>query len=115
MVTPRHRGPGTTDPAQPAPPAQPADLPCCVSRYPPSSDELYDDEGLDPEGPSADDLDRFGDEQITCWNCGADYYDQLERCPHCNALPRNPSGGMPAWMWVVATAGIVAFLFVFVF
>ncbi|MEM7755843.1 MAG: hypothetical protein AAF297_09440 [Planctomycetota bacterium] len=86
-----------------------------MSGLPPQSDDGYTEDGLDPEGPSADDLDRFGDESIKCWKCGADYYDQLDACPHCNAEPGKAGSGMPAWMWVVAAGGMVAFLWVFVF
>jgi len=85
-----------------------------MARTPPGSDDPFDD-GLDPDGPSAADLDRFGGEHAACWNCGAEYYDQLDHCPHCNAPARRPGPGMPAWMWVVAAAGVVGFLFVFVF
>lgn len=28
------------------------------------------------------------DKQITCWNCGTDYYDDgTEQCPQCNMCP----------------------------
>jgi hypothetical protein len=40
-------------------------------------------EGLDPEGPSAQDLDSFGSELDECPNCGASIYDQSEICPKC--------------------------------
>ena len=40
-------------------------------------------EGLDPEGPSATDLDQFGDELISCPHCKRSIYDQSEICPHC--------------------------------
>ena len=86
-----------------------------MARTPPDFEDDGFDDGLDPEGPSAADLDRFGDEQVACWNCGADYYDQLDACPHCNAAVRRPGSSMPTWMWVVAAAGVAAFLFVFVF
>lgn len=41
------------------------------------------DEGLDDDGPSADDLDRFGDEFATCPACGAAIYDQAALCHVC--------------------------------
>ena len=37
----------------------------------------------DPEGPSDDDLERFGSEYITCPHCGEDVYDQIDVCPNC--------------------------------
>lgn len=53
-----------------------------------SSDENPSDawdlaEGLDPDGPSAEDLDRFGSELDTCPSCGSSIYDQAEMCPQC--------------------------------
>lgn len=63
------------------------------------------DEGLDPNGPSAADLDQFGSEFMPCPHCNKDYYDQAEVCPHCG-LPRDAvEGGMP--VWVIATAVLV--------
>lgn len=54
-------------------------------------------EGLDPEGPSAADLDRFGDELVRCPHCGARIYDQAELCPKCGmALGARPAR-LPAW------------------
>lgn len=40
---------------------------------------------FDPEGPSEEDLDRFGGDGVTCPNCDRDVYDGLDTCPHCNA------------------------------
>lgn len=43
----------------------------------------WETQGLDPDGPSPDDLERFGHETVPCLNCHADIYDQAEVCPHC--------------------------------
>lgn len=40
-------------------------------------------EGLDPDGPSAVDLDRFGAEVDPCPRCKEIIYDQSEICPQC--------------------------------
>lgn len=62
-------------------------------------------EGLDPEGPSAEDLDRFGDELIPCPSCGRSLYDQAEVCPHCGELIERPPARMPAW--AIAVVGVM--------
>jgi len=80
-----------------------------MGRYPPSREDEFDD-GFDPEGPSADDLDRFGDEAITCWNCGAQYYDELTSCPRCGAPVTKPGSKMPTWAVVLAALGFLGFL-----
>ncbi|MCH2138867.1 MAG: hypothetical protein MK074_07450 [Phycisphaerales bacterium] len=54
----------------------------------------------DDEGPSADDLDRFGDDAGTtgyCPQCGGPCYDDAPVCPHCGVtvdrlLPRPKAG-----------------------
>ena len=61
-------------------------------------------EGLDPEGPSAEDLDRFGDETRACPHCGSDAWDQAKLCHVCGEeLDDKPSDGsppMPMWAWI---------------
>jgi uncharacterized paraquat-inducible protein A len=54
-------------------------------------------EGLDPEGPSAADLDRFGDELIPCPACKAQIYDQSEFCPRCGHVLEAPARTLPLW------------------
>ncbi len=66
------------------------------------------DEGLHPEGPSAADLDRFGDEFARCPECGREFYDQSEICPHCgHALGDKPTG-IPVWAVVTAVVIVAA-------
>ena len=71
-------------------------------------------EGLDPEGPSAHDLDRFGSEMDRCPNCGESIYDQAEMCPQCGwYLGENPRSLSP---WVmVGVFGLVVILLVWAF
>ncbi|MFG0327272.1 MAG: hypothetical protein ACF8SC_08430 [Phycisphaerales bacterium JB037] len=78
-------------------------------------DDLDLEEGLDPEGPSAEDLSRFGDEFVTCPECGASVYDQAEMCHRCgHAMSREP-GGVPRWALVVSVIVLIALVLVFVF
>lgn len=68
------------------------------------------DEGLHPEGPSAADLDRFGDEFRTCAECGHRFYDQSELCPRCGCPVQHHERHMP--MWALITIAIVLVVFV---
>ncbi|MFK7884816.1 MAG: hypothetical protein AB8F26_11600 [Phycisphaerales bacterium] len=70
-------------------------------------------EGLDPEGPSAEDLDAFGDELISCPHCSRDIYDQVELCPNCGmALERQP-GRVPAWT-IAVVLGLIGLMLMWV-
>lgn len=74
-----------------------------------------EDDHLDPEGPSADDLERFGSEFRTCRNCGADVYDQAEVCPKCLSPMNAPRAtGMPTWAILAACIVLVALLLLWV-
>lgn len=78
-----------------------------MTRLPPDAEPAYD-EGLDPDGPSAADLDRFGDELTVCRECGERFYDQAELCPACGMPVREPERHMPGWVFVTTAAVIVA-------
>lgn len=76
-------------------------------------DELDD---LDPEGPSAADLERFGDEFVTCPVCGRAAYDQADQCHHCGAwLHAGPTQGVPAWVFVTVIAVLIAITLFWIF
>ncbi len=66
-------------------------------------------EGLDPEGPSAQDLDRFGDEMDSCPNCGAMIYDQAEMCPQCGWYFGEVPQSVSLWM-VLGVFGLILVL-----
>ncbi len=72
-------------------------------------------EGLHPDGPSAEDLDRFGDEFRTCPNCGHQIYDQAEICPHCREAIIDRPGSTPLWVWITVILALVGIVFFFVF
>lgn len=42
------------------------------------------DEDLDPEGPSREDLARFGRDQVQCPHCGREVHADAAACPRCN-------------------------------
>jgi len=68
-------------------------------------------EGLDPAGPNAEDLDRFGSEFTPCPNCGKDIYDQAEICQHCGHAVEHKSGAPPLWALVVLAIVVFVVLF----
>lgn len=72
------------------------------------------DEGLDPEGPSDEDLERFGDEFVTCPHCGSLVYDQAELCQACGMAVSDAPKRTPAWIIVAAALALVAFVLWFV-
>lgn len=71
-------------------------------------------EGLDPEGPSADDLDRFGDELIPCASCGRRVYDQAEICPVCGGYVHRVRSKTPVWTILVVAVLVVVIALVWV-
>lgn len=73
------------------------------------------DEGLDPDGPSAADLDQFGGEFSPCPHCGEEFYDQAEVCPHCGVAREAEPGGMPMWAIVTAVVVLAGFVMYWVF
>lgn len=55
----------------------------------------WEHEGLDPDGPSAADLDRFGAETVACAACGAEVWDQSDACHACGTPLGNPETDTP--------------------
>lgn len=66
----------------------------------------YDDD-LDPQGPSREDMERFGDEFVTCPECGSLVYDQAEVCQACGRALHDEPKGTPMWAIGIG-AGLVA-------
>jgi len=60
----------------------------------------------DPEGPQEIDLVRGDDDQsetVACTHCGADVYEDADRCPHCGEWIT--AGGGSTWpLWVAGVA-----------
>lgn len=72
---------------------------------------------LDPrdEGPSEEDLERFGAYDRACPTCGADVYHDAAMCPACGHAIRETTGsGTKTWVAVTALVATVAFVLVFV-
>ena len=63
-----------------------------------------DDDAIDPQGPSREDLERFGDEFVTCPECGSLVYDQADICQACGRALRGESSGPPMWAIGVGAA-----------
>jgi len=55
----------------------------------------YDD--IDPQGPSRADMERFGDEFVTCAECKSLVYDQAEVCQSCGRALHGEAKGPPLW------------------
>ncbi len=71
-------------------------------------------EGLDPDGPSAQDLDRFGSELDTCPNCKSTIYDQAEMCPQCGWYLGEVPKSLSPWV-VVGVCGLIVMLLMWAF
>ena len=80
-----------------------------------------DQAAVDSEGPSPQDLRRFGRETAWCPDCGAETFDDAERCPRCGSwigggtLGRPPLEGWLArrWLVLVALGALAALLLAF--
>ena len=74
------------------------------------------------EGPSPEDIDRFGGDTGYCPACGAEVWDQAPQCPSCGHWIEGKVGSRPpmeAWMrsrtmLFVVIIVIIAFVLVFV-
>lgn len=63
----------------------------------------YDDD-LDPDGPSRDDIERFGDPYVTCPECGSLVYDESDVCQSCGRALHGEPKGVPLWAIAVGAA-----------
>ena len=72
----------------------------------------------DDEGPSPDDLARFGSDTAFCPECGDEVWDQAEFCPACGTqVGGHTVGGTrrrrwrrKRWLLVVGLIALLAFL-----
>lgn len=72
----------------------------------------WDEDDLDPEGPSAEDLARFDQEGQTCPSCGSDISDLTSVCPICGEiLTSAPKGPARTNLWpLVAAVVLIVFI-----
>jgi hypothetical protein len=64
----------------------------------------------DCEGPSPEDIERFGGDTIACPGCGADVYDEAPFCHRCGRAFGDDAPSGPAMGPVII--GVVALLIV---
>ncbi|MEL6499422.1 MAG: hypothetical protein AAFZ67_00375 [Planctomycetota bacterium] len=76
-------------------------------------DPAYDDT-LDPEGPSADDIARFGRDGSDCPSCGAEVFDDATVCPICGDLLTRDTSTTKPWAALVAGAIVLAFVLFYI-
>ena len=73
---------------------------------------------IEDEGPSPEDIERFSGETAYCPQCGAEVWDQAERCPACGEAVGGDVSSRPPlerwwrqrWVLLVALLALVAFL-----
>jgi hypothetical protein len=55
------------------------------------------------EGPSEEDLERFGDVTVRCKECDAELFDDVEICFQCgrSVMASDRTKGLPPWVLVV--------------
>lgn len=73
----------------------------------------YDND--DDDGPSAEDLERFGGETRTCPECKKEVFDDTEICYHCGHAFMRTAAGTPgkSKTWVIVTVVVLVLLFVY--
>lgn len=77
---------------------------------PPEEDEL-------DEGPSAADIERFGDVTVSCPECGTEMFDDVAicwKCGHAVGVNAKKEGGPPIWAIIATLLVLAAFVFIFV-
>lgn len=71
----------------------------------------YDD---DDDGPSVEDIERFGGETRTCPECGKEVYDDTAVCYHCGHAFEGTAEGSPTkakpWVVVVVVLMVAGFV-----
>ncbi len=72
--------------------------------------EDYADPDVDPDGPSAADLERFGDVTVKCTGCGTELLDDVAECWKCGravGAASSHESGRPNWFVFTAIGLIV--------
>jgi hypothetical protein len=65
------------------------------------------------DGPSAEDIERFGDVTRTCPECGKDVFDESAVCYHCGHAFMGTAAGSPTRnkLWIVVTVVLLIGVF----
>jgi hypothetical protein len=73
----------------------------------------YDDE--DDDGPTAEDLERFGGETRTCPECKKEVFDDTAVCYHCGHAFMGTAHGAPgkSKTWIIVIVVLLIGIFVF--
>jgi hypothetical protein len=75
--------------------------------------EDYDDPDIDPDGPSAADIERFSDVTVKCTGCGTELLDDVQECWKCGravGAAGSHESGRPTWFVITAIGLIVVFV-----
>lgn len=65
------------------------------------------------EGPSQEDIERFGDQTRVCPECRKDVFDDSAVCYHCGyAFERTSAGSGKSKAWVIAVAVLILITFI---
>ena len=95
------------------PPPDPREL---ARRAKPASGDVEDylpPEEADPEGPSEEDVARFGDVTVKCPECGTELFDDVAVCWKCGrALGAGTKDESKTPVWFIAAAVLVVVAFV---
>lgn len=65
---------------------------------------------FDHEGPSEEDMCRFGSDAARCESCKAEIYDEATICPACGHAQGAGGAGTKRWVLVVALITFIAVL-----
>ncbi len=71
----------------------------------------------DHEGPSQEDIIRFGNVTRTCPACKKEVFDDVDVCYHCGEAieaSRQAKGGTPVWAMITAGVLLAGFVAIFV-
>ncbi len=67
------------------------------------------------EGPSAEDIERFGSATVACPKCEAEVYDDAAMCWKCGHALSTPDKPLPGWIILVAMLMIILIVVFWVF
>lgn len=66
------------------------------------------------EGPSCADIERFGGDEITCPECGAEVYYDAAFCHECgNVMEDRTAGASKKWIGVAAAIALLSFVLIY--